>query len=1221
MAAIIIALKKHVVKGRREDEDGKRTAFQNVDLDGDGKITIAEMSKALKRETVGVRADNIIQRIRLERDVLQMCGRLPIFVVCFALFVSALCTLADPTAYYDVTRRVVTEFDLQKLGSMHDFEELYQYMEKFETRNQHLQAVGVDFWCEDRYLEWSWDVNMGQPVKRCHSPRRYAIGKDTNPKNSWSNLPKCFGGGMDDGSVSVIVSDSSNSAEDSHAGDDHHRRLLIQEERRLAGSDNSTDELNDTRSFLTTTTGFGLSQADENETNVTNVTEVDENMTNTTEVFGEDGNHSTDSGFLTNMTDRVSTRVFLSLLVTNVNFYQLVQMYVVLANFVVSLQAALAQEAGTGIESKHVDIELAAGSVLVKAFISPPDLDSLNTVQARLASSISLASTVASSVAAVPGIERVSTGSVSVTDISAVQIVVGLATDLPTTTGTTTTFHHHNHHTHAPVVPTPAPVTPAPTPPTLHPLCRTHILPQHGVADVSPKSKATWPDLECEDDNQALQMSMGDHLITCTKAKDKLCDSMVGMHFCRKTCGFCGPIDYVHYRRFDSPQVSLMPTILYQTRSKLTECNGFAETYEDQDWNPKMFMLPAYDGKRHGRINQCVDRDSTFEGDYAFELECPEGAPCRDGKWKSSPKADFHGMTVYPRILLTPSSDLHSMRDMQWLDMQTKTLTLKTVLYSSEVEVFTSLAVTFTIDKAGNIDSSYDVKNFTDLHGETKSRFVTCLVLCLIGSLFAAIWSAWCIYNADEEFKWGEEIYQLVSRFVLFIYSLVFVIDWAVQAKMPYEYEHLLQEFLSLDPLDQAGSSKVINAFFATQTHIYDVTAWMNRHRLVIYVILYVQFIQLIMYFNAHPNIALLTSTVRKALSGIVHFLFVFVLVFTGLAFIAHWMLAEHIEAYKSMPGAFASQGRMIFGEFIQPGGAERLSGSHAFVYYLYAVTFALVMFFTLLNFFLAIVVDAFSDVQEETRQMVGVGNFFHDVLVAVMMCLVSRLKRWPSNGRLISYFNDVIEGKTPKKTWLNLEDDNSESDEENQMERKKSLLCTTEEVLDFFKPMVRDDELRPWWQAILIREPEEEGFRSLEDYSEFMVQYFHHSDKVLGKRKIRDAQEKPGSAASTATPGDMHKIGSASVGGVARGSMMRSQTAGPGIGGGLRSSAKAGGGVGMFGDFNGSNVRSSQNNGDESTSPESPGLGASVPVAQHPGIPHDDFSDDESWGEDMEDV
>ena len=47
----------------------------------------------------------------------------------------------------------------------------------------------------------------------------------------------------------------------------------------------------------------------------------------------------------------------------------------------------------------------------------------------------------------------------------------------------------------------------------------------------------------------------------------------------------------------------------------------------------------------------------------------------------------------------------------------------------------------------------------------------------------------------------------------------------------------------------------------------------------------------------------------------------------------------------------------MIFGEFIYADGASELSGVMMFIYWLYAFTFMIVMFFTLLNFFLAIIV------------------------------------------------------------------------------------------------------------------------------------------------------------------------------------------------------------------------------------------------------------------------
>ena len=77
------------------------------------------------------------------------------------------------------------------------------------------------------------------------------------------------------------------------------------------------------------------------------------------------------------------------------------------------------------------------------------------------------------------------------------------------------------------------------------------------------------------------------------------------------------------------------------------------------------------------------------------------------------------------------------------------------------------------------------------------------------------------------------------------------------------------------------------------------------------------------------------------------------------LAFMACGLVGQSVAVFQDWGTTIESQARMIFGAFLLPDGAEHLYGKQRAMYWLYALTFLLVMIFTLLNFFLAIVVVA----------------------------------------------------------------------------------------------------------------------------------------------------------------------------------------------------------------------------------------------------------------------
>merc|ERR1712032_1136058 len=126
-----------------------------------------------------------------------------------------------------------------------------------------------------------------------------------------------------------------------------------------------------------------------------------------------------------------------------------------------------------------------------------------------------------------------------------------------------------------------------------------------------------------------------------------------------------------------------------------------------------------------------------------------------------------------------------------------------------------------------------------------------------------------------------------------------------------------------------------IQKYFDTKTHIYYETSWLKTHCFVAYFVCYVQFLQLIFYFNVHPRMAILTSTIVKASSNIVHFFLIFGVLYIMLAFMAHWMLGPSISQFGTLADTIKNQCRMMFGEFLQADGVETLRGWTMAVYWL----------------------------------------------------------------------------------------------------------------------------------------------------------------------------------------------------------------------------------------------------------------------------------------------
>jgi len=606
------------------------------------------------------------------------------------------------------------------------------------------------------------------------------------------------------------------------------------------------------------------------------------------------------------------------------------------------------------------------------------------------------------------------------------------------------------------------------------------------------------------DNDQRLQLEENDASLTCANFAAHVCEIDLGILLCPATCGYCSPFTYEHLKRFEKPQVTMLPVMVFQTRFQEVECHGFAEIYEHQPYNPTLNLLPALDGRRNARVLTCIDRTKPYDEHYAMVLDCPPDGPvthCHDNKTYITEKHTYHGDTIYPKILIEPHRDIMAMQAIDWLDMQTETLSLSTMVYTEGVELFSSVTVEFKVDEAGNIDGGYSIISYRDLINEPRLVFIICMILTCVGAFIGAALSIYGMVRHPEDCNWGLALYELLSRCVLFVYPVVLLVSWSQQTPMAVEYDHLLHAFLDLPSIEHEDVEQGVQAYFDAKTHLYSETTWLMRHRVTAYLVCYMQFLQLVFYFNNHPKMAVMTATMSKAASGIVHFAMLFSILFFMLGFMAHWMLGEHVEEFGTYGDTIKSQVRMVFGEFIMARGAEDLHGAMLIMYWVYAATFVMVVTMILLNFFLAIIVDAFVAVKDDNSENVVVGGFISDLFRVVRLRLTGMRQGWPSRRAVVEYLEDYIEqhklhetGNVPQ--WIQ---DLDGPNKEEQANRTKITVTHTELMCAF---------------------PEQFDTKTVTSY---LYHYYRISSTILCRRKESAGRDHHGGPEHHAGPQQHH--------------------------------------------------------------------------------------------------
>jgi len=599
----------------------------------------------------------------------------------------------------------------------------------------------------------------------------------------------------------------------------------------------------------------------------------------------------------------------------------------------------------------------------------------------------------------------------------------------------------------------------------------------------------------CVDRDEELKETLSENTTCAAAALDshhKVCEEGLGLSLCPKTCGFCSPFTYQHKTVYTKPQVTMLPTMVYQTRFAKDSCHGFAEEYEHQPYNPALITMPALDGVREGRVLSCVDRSKPADTEYSHEVDCPEGSPptvCKDGKRLFSHRHEYHGITIYPKMLSELNRDVEVMNNIEWIDVQTEVVVIGTLVYTENIEMFTSLEVDFSFDTAGNVDGSVVMISYRDIVNDSKATFIACLVINVLGATVIVILSVVHLVRHPQECNRGYVAYELFTRGALMIYPLILIISWAAQVPMSAEFSHLLHSFLDSEGSSPEELDKAYDSYFEVLSHIYSETSWLKRHKAVGFFVLYAQFLQFIFYMNAHPKMAVLTSTVAKCLNNLLHFALLFIVIFLMLAFMAHWMLGEYITEFGQFDTAMYSQMRMFFGEFIKAPEADDLHGMALATYWVYAWTFMLVIWLLLLNFLLAIIVDAFVEVKDSFKNKTYMSDVFSDLFGVTYTSLVGVKRRWPANKRLVEFFQFVVDRSKDrnKPTWMRritkIQSIQSADEEE-----ENCLTCTPEELMGAFPEL-----------------------KSTEAMASFLLHYLKHSSRAiaLSEQAVAEADEK----------------------------------------------------------------------------------------------------------------
>eukprot|EP00095_Tigriopus_kingsejongensis_P003470 maker-scaffold13_size735724-snap-gene-6.27 protein:Tk03470 transcript:maker-scaffold13_size735724-snap-gene-6.27-mRNA-1 annotation:"pkd2 " len=122
--------------------------------------------------------------------------------------------------------------------------------------------------------------------------------------------------------------------------------------------------------------------------------------------------------------------------------------------------------------------------------------------------------------------------------------------------------------------------------------------------------------------------------------------------------------------------------------------------------------------------------------------------------------------------------------------------------------------------------------------------------------------------------------------------------------------------------------------------------------------------IKVFKYISFNKTMSQLSGTITRCASDVAAFSVMFFIVFCAYAQIGYLMFGVHMKEFSTFTDSCFTQFRLILGDFDFPA----IERSHRFWGPVYFLTYVFLVFFVLMNMFLAIINDTYSEVKEEVN-------------------------------------------------------------------------------------------------------------------------------------------------------------------------------------------------------------------------------------------------------------
>ncbi len=171
-----------------------------------------------------------------------------------------------------------------------------------------------------------------------------------------------------------------------------------------------------------------------------------------------------------------------------------------------------------------------------------------------------------------------------------------------------------------------------------------------------------------------------------------------------------------------------------------------------------------------------------------------------------------------------------------------------------------------------------------------------------------------------------------------------------------------------------------------------------NYNNILCNVIVVINLLRVVQFTSLHPRLAMLTGTVLNALDDLWHTAILTGLLMLSFAGLGNWRFGDRLEQFETLESTLLLEWEMLFGVLPADWGVDKQLEREL---QLWTVLYLMIVFLLILNFLLAIIVEAYMKVRESVEEHQTEEEFFTDVFHVLGSTCRRILFGWPEPDRL----------------------------------------------------------------------------------------------------------------------------------------------------------------------------------------------------------------------------